>query len=124
MFAESILICIFYEADGMRLDFFSYQGLKLYKNIQGFYIGNSRLTCMMFFSMQLHGEGFPCSLNILIMTVYHTFKVRNRTINKIDIITAKQFVKLMCFWEMFTQRLKDFLPIFLETCVYAVCMVD
>ena len=37
------------------------------------------------------------------MTVYHTIKVRKRTITNLNIITVEQFMKLMSFWEMFTQ---------------------
>ena len=37
------------------------------------------------------------------MTVYHTFKVRQRTITNLDIITVEQFIKAMRFWKMFTQ---------------------
>ena len=37
------------------------------------------------------------------MTVYHTFKIRKKDITNFDIIMVEQFIKLMRFWEMFTQ---------------------
>ena len=48
------------------------------------------------------------------MTVYHTFKVRKKTLTNLDIIMLVQFMKLMRFWEMFTSRLKNLLSIFVE----------
>ena len=41
------------------------------------------------------------------MTADHTFKVRQRTITNLQIITVEQFMKLMRFWEMLTQQAEE-----------------
>ena len=59
-------------------------------------------------SLQSHGEGFCCSLNMFFfMTVYHTFKIRKRIITNLDIITVEQFMKIMHFC-MFTYKAAEF----------------
>ena len=46
---------------------------------------------------------FVAHVYIFIMTVYHTFKVGKGTVTNFDTVTTEQFMKLMCFWEMFMQ---------------------
>ena len=49
------------------------------------------------------------------MTVDYTFKVRKRTINKLDIITVEHFMNLMLLGKCLPSKLKNFLTIFVET---------
>ena len=63
-------------------------------------------------SLQPHGEGFCCSLNMFFfMTVYHTFKIRKRIITNLDIITVEQFMKIMHFC-ILPIRLQNFADIY------------
>ena len=53
--------------------------------------------------LKLHGESFSCSFNIFLLWPLFILLKLGSEITNLDIITVEQFVKLMRFWEMFTQ---------------------
>ena len=52
-----------------------YLGFKLYKKLQGFYVGNSHLTGIMLF-LELHGKGYFCPYNIFLWLFITILKFR------------------------------------------------